>query len=134
MPRHMLTSLLVLTAVALTGLCLTSAASATTAHKTPAVVKTAKIDKRLVVKHAGDLPVGPRGTSGGKVVARLKGTPLHGNPGEAGAAECQLLADLAQGIHDNGAGVGLSPTQVETAVDGVLTAGQARGCVFWGGF
>jgi hypothetical protein len=72
--------------------------------------------------------------SGGGAVARLVGTPWDGGPGDAGKAECQALADAAQGIHDAGVANPDIQGAADALADSVLTVGQARGCVFTGGY
>lgn len=67
-------------------------------------------------------------------VAKITGAPLDGRPGMATGAECRAYAAAADAVLDqveqsiiDGTDVGYDAGAV---VDGILGAGQARGCAF----
>lgn len=117
----------------LTSIVVVAAAVATTALAGP--VSAATPGKRVDAKRAAVIVKGPTTTT--TTVARYNGAPLGGGPGAATGAECRAYADAVNGIVDQIEQDLMAGKETEYdangVIDGILGAGQARGCVFMTG-
>lgn len=94
--------------------------------------KPAKRIKSTQVTAVVSLP-----TAGPVAAGRYNGHPKGTGPGSAGGAECRAFADAVNGIVDQVEQDVMNdtntPYDANAVIDGILGAGQARGCAFMTG-